>query len=81
MIIIYFGSGFVYGNTTALALHSTEDKSNASAVVSFLNMASSCLLVLVLGTVQIQSALILPLIYIALVFLGVVWYRVLIKST
>ncbi|MBX9597763.1 MAG: MFS transporter [Burkholderiales bacterium] len=81
MIIIYFGSGFVYGNTTALALHSTEDKSNASAVVSFLNMASSCLLVLVLGTIQIQNALILPLIYIALVFLGVIWYRVLLKST
>ena len=35
MVIIYLGSGFVYGNTTALALHSTEDKSNASAVVSF----------------------------------------------
>lgn len=81
MVVIYLGSGFVYGNATALALHSTEDKSNASAVVSFLNMASSCLLVLVLGTLQIQSALILPVVYIVLVFLGLLWYRFLVSAT
>ena len=42
-------------------------------------MASSCLLVLVLGTLQIQSALILPVVYIVLVFLGLLWSRFLIS--
>ena len=80
MIVIYLGTAFIFGNATSLSLANTQDKSNGSAVVSFLNMSSSCLLVLVLGQVQIHYALILPIIYGVLILLGVIWYQVLVRS-
>ncbi len=77
MVIIYLGTAFIFGNATSLSLANTGDKSNGSAVVSFLNMSSSCLLVLLLGKVQIHYALILPVIYGGLMLLGILWYKVL----
>lgn len=78
IILVNFGvAGFIYGNAIALALNTTYDKSNGSAGISFLNMGFSCLLVLVLGTQKIHNVLILPIVYIGLIGLGILWYNIL----
>lgn len=79
MVLIYLSTAFIFSNATSLSLANTADKSNGSAVISFLNMSSSCLLVLILGTMQIHYAWILPLIYAILMLVSIIWYKVLIS--
>lgn len=77
MVIIYLGLSFIFGNSAALALQHAKDKSNASAVMSFINMGSAFLVVTVLGFYTISQPIILPFIYLVLLSLGVLWYIIL----
>lgn len=77
MMIINLGASFIWGNASSLSLSTAEDKSNASAVISFINMGSSCLLVLMLNHVHVSNALILPVMYIVLAIIGMICYKVL----
>lgn len=79
MVIIYFGLSFIFGNSAALALKYAQDKSNASAVMSFINMGSAFLVVTILGLFNISAPIILPIIYLALLGLGILWYTILTK--
>ncbi|MDQ5920314.1 MAG: hypothetical protein QG673_370 [Pseudomonadota bacterium] len=79
MVIIYFGLSFIFGNSAALALQYAKDKSNASAVMSFINMGSAFLVITVLGFYTISTPIILPIIYLGLLSLGVLWYIILIR--
>lgn len=79
MVVIYLGPGFIFANALNLGLEKTADKSNGSAMISFLNMASSCVWVLALANVHIHHATILPMLFIILVALGVTWYHWLIS--
>ncbi|MBY0379595.1 MAG: MFS transporter [Burkholderiales bacterium] len=77
MVIIYLGLSFIFGNSAALALKHAKDKSNASAVMSFINMGSAFLVVTILGFYTISQPIILPFIYLLLLSLGVLWYIIL----
>ncbi len=49
LVIIYLGFGFVFSNAASIATRALEDKSNASAMMSFFNMALPTLSVLLVG--------------------------------
>lgn len=79
MIIIYFGLSFIFGNSAALALKYAKNKSNASAVMSFINMGSAFLVVTILGLFNVSQPMMLPIIYLVLLGLGIIWYIFLTK--
>ena len=80
MVVIYLGPGFIFANALNLGLEKTADKSNGSAMISFLNMGSSCVWVLILGNITIYHVTFLPMLFIILVALGVTWYSWLKRS-
>jgi MFS family permease len=80
MVIVYFGLSFIFGNSAALALQHTEDKGNASAVMSFINMGSAFIVVMTLGYVHTHSIMLLPLVFLGFMLLGAIWYSLLIKQ-
>ena len=79
MVIIYFGLSFIFGNSAALALQHTEDKGNASAVMSFINMGSAFIVVMALGYIHTHSIMLLPLVFLGFMILGAIWYKLLVK--
>jgi MFS family permease len=74
MLIIYIGCSFIFGNSSALAICGTDDKSNASALMSFINMSSAAIMVMLLGIFSIHAAIILPLLYLGYLIFGAIWY-------
>ena len=55
MAIINVGLTLILSNVTTLALSSTQDKANGSAVMNFINMSSALLVVFILGYLPLQS--------------------------
>jgi MFS family permease len=80
MIIIYIGLSFIFGNSSTLALKNISDVSNASAVMSFINIFSSVILVICLSNFDLNNILLLPMIFVILCFVGVFWFANLIKA-
>jgi len=78
MFIIYLGYAFIFGNSSALALCEAEDKSNASALMSFINMSSAVIVVMLLSIFPIHIAIMLPLLYLGYLLLGIIWYFLLV---
>lgn len=76
MLVIYFGFSFVFGNAAALALQNSKDKGNASAMMSFINMASAFVMVSITGYLNISNPIDLPVIYAVLIGTGFIWYNV-----
>ena len=74
MFIVYVGFGFIFGNNSAVALRDAEDKSNASALMSFINMSSAVVVVMLLSAFPIHAAVMLPLLYFGYLSLGILWY-------
>lgn len=66
LIIIYIGMSFVFANASAFAMHKTQDKSTASAMMSFINIGIATLTVLIVGLLPTKSVLVLPLTYLIL---------------
>ena len=73
MVIIYFGLSFVFGNAAALALQNVEDKGNASAMMSFINMTSAFVMVTCTGFLNVSNPIALPIIYAVLIGAGFIW--------
>lgn len=73
MIVVYFGLAFVFGNAAALALQNVENKGNASAMMSFINMGSAFVMVTCTGFLNISNPIDLPIIYAVLVGIGFIW--------
>ena len=67
LLIIYVGLGFIYASASGIATAKIEDKSNASAMMSFINMGLTTLIVLALGFVHMSAVILLPLVYCVLV--------------
>lgn len=67
MIFIYFGVSFVFANASAVAMRGVVDTSNASAVMSFVNMGLTTVLVLSLNLFAI-TPLLLPLLLLGVSF-------------
>lgn len=63
MIVVYIGNALIFANASSLATSQATDKSNASAMMNFINMGVSVLCVLLAGLISSYSALIMPLIY------------------
>lgn len=63
MIIVFYGLSFIFGNSAALALHKVKDTSNASAVMSFINMGSAVIAVMIMTNFAITQSVVLPIIY------------------
>lgn len=80
MFIIYLGSIFIFGNSSALALSKSDDKSNASAMMSFINMGSAVVIVAILSLLNNENMLLLPLLYIAFLIVGISCFKVLLKK-
>lgn len=67
LLIIYIGLGFVYSNASGMATAVLADKSNASAMMSFINMGVATVSVLSLNWIHSSSPFILPIVYCILV--------------
>lgn len=65
--IIYVGTSFIFANSSALAITTSNDKSSASAVMNFINVGLTTLSVLIVGKIHTTSALLLPISYTVLV--------------
>lgn len=60
MLLIYASEAIVYANVISLGLASAKNKSNASAVLNFVNMSTAVAAVLLSGVIYPESALIMP---------------------
>lgn len=80
MIIIYMGLSFIFGNAAAITMKNMGDKSNAAAVMSFINMMSASLVVSIIGMLNLYSQLNLIAIYFALIIIGFCCFVLLIKG-
>lgn len=65
-LIIYIGNGCIYSNAALIATAQLTDKSNASAMMSFLNVSIPTLVVFSLEFIKDYSILLLPLMYVVL---------------
>lgn len=63
LLIMYIGMGFVYANASGIATAQCDDKSNASAMMSFINMGVATICVLLLNFIHNNSVMVLPVIY------------------
>ncbi|HLX52978.1 MAG TPA: MFS transporter, partial [Aquella sp.] len=80
MLVVYLGLSFVFGNAAALALHTSKDKGNASAMMSFINMGSAFVMVSITGWFNISNLVDLPIVYALLIGAGFIWYNVVCKA-
>lgn len=80
MFIIYLGFTFVFGNSSALALSKSSDKSNASAVMSFINMGMAVIIVTILTFLDNSNTLLMPILYVLFIIAGIACFRVLAKN-
>ncbi len=74
MIIIYFGISLILANASTIAMSQVNDKSQGSAIMNFINMGSTTLVVLSLGFLPMNTIL-LPSIFIILCIGMAVIYR------
>lgn len=79
MFVIYIGFSFVFGNSSALALSKASDKSNASAMLSFVNMGSAVVIVTILGFLNNSNILLLPILYVIFIIIGIICFNILVR--
>lgn len=63
MVITYIGTTMIFVYASSVAVTGSQDKSNASSVVSFLNMTTALTSTLILSAIPLKFALLLPLFY------------------
>lgn len=69
MPLIYIGDSLIFSNSSSLVMTHAKDKSNASAIMNFINISTSVIALFLVGLLPFQSVNTLPL---AFVFLGMV---------
>ncbi len=74
MTICYFGLSLIFANASSLAMSKTDDKAHGSAVMNFINMGLTTLLVLSLGLFSLQT-LLMPIVYLVLTALMFGFYK------
>ncbi len=70
MPLLYFGTSLIFNNGSIVALQQSQDKSNGSAVMGFLNMTVAMLSVLVAEWIASPNPLFLPLSFLILALLA-----------
>lgn len=68
VIVVYFGLSLIMANASVIAMNGVIDKSHGSAVMSFINMGFTTVIVLSLGYLPIRE-IILPMVFLALTML------------
>ncbi len=68
MPLIYVGLAFISSNASALAMSHAQNKSNASAIMNFLNVGISVLALLAIQALPFHEALALPFFFLILSF-------------
>lgn len=66
MPFIYIGLSLIFSNSSGLAMTQAQDKSNASAMMNFINMSTSVIVLLVLEGIALHRSYILPLFFLCL---------------
>lgn len=69
MPFIYIGDSLMYANTTSLAMSHAQNKSNASAMMNFINMLIGVIGVLMIESLHNAPALVMPVIFVILVLI------------
>jgi Bcr/CflA subfamily drug resistance transporter len=75
MVLIYLAQSTVYANISSYGLASAKNKSNASAVLNFINISSAVVAVLLSELVFPESAIALPLFFIFFFILMLLLWR------
>lgn len=75
MVLIYLAQSTVYANISSYGLASAKNKSNASAVLNFINISSAVVAVLLSEFVFPESAIALPLFFIFFFILMLLLWR------
>ncbi|MBS3904918.1 MAG: multidrug effflux MFS transporter [Simkania sp.] len=77
MILIYASETFIYANISSFGLSSAKDKSNASAVLNFINMGTAVIAVLLTELILPESALLMPLSFLFFFLIMLLfWFRI-----
>jgi MFS transporter, DHA1 family, multidrug resistance protein len=74
MMICYFGLSLIFANASSLAMSTVVDKAHGSAVMNFINMGFTTLLVLSIGLLPVHAYL-MPILYIIIAFVMFIFYR------
>jgi DHA1 family bicyclomycin/chloramphenicol resistance-like MFS transporter len=64
MVLIYLAESIVYANISSFGLSKAKNKSNASAVLNFINLGVAVVAVLLSGLIFPESILLMPIIFI-----------------
>lgn len=75
-IIVHFGDALLYTNASAIALSEAKDKSNASAIMLFINSIGSVLGTFLVGVFAPKSAISLPIVFLIItVIMMIIWLK------
>ncbi len=75
MAVSYVGLSVIFANASGLATSQATDKSNASAMMNFLNMGFCVVCVLLAGLMTKHAAIIMPIIYCGLILILYILYH------
>lgn len=63
MAFIYTGIAITFANSSTLALSTSDDKSNTSAIMNFLNMSFCCFVLFSTEAISIKASMLMPAIF------------------
>lgn len=79
MAFIFIGVAVIFANSSTLALSTSEDKSNTSAVMSFMNMSLCCFNLFIVEAIPLKASTLLPISF-SLLVIGLVVFLWLLKK-
>lgn len=72
LAVIYIGMSFVFPNASTIAMTHAQDKSSASAMMSFINMGIATISVLLINLITIHNAIMIPLVFMFMIVLAII---------
>ncbi len=78
--IVYIGLPLVFANASSLTLTNAQDKSNASAMLSFINLSSAVVVTLLLTLISIHSVLTIAILFVVFSIFAIIWFTLLNKA-
>jgi MFS family permease len=78
--IVYIGLPLVFANASSLTLTNAKDKSNASAMLSFINLSTAVVVTLLLTLISIHSALTIAILFVVFSIFAIIWFTLLNKA-
>lgn len=72
---LYFGTSLIFNNASSFAMEHMEDKSNGSAIMSFMNMALATVAVLMAQSINSPNPILVPIFFLFFALLLIVLQR------